>query len=279
MHLLTSVNMASAVKTMPSSISSSSTEHRRNGSEAGPHGFTAVNITPPHSRGMHESRMNADRANGRSESSATSPDVSPRHGTASTGRQNVYTGGHNQSPLHKRKRSMSSEQALRSPPRYDFNPPKRVDTHQHLADRALHVLDNTNHAPPHSTYYPTAANGQERQEYVYDRSYSDQNGMQDTTSDGRMNEQYQRNGSEQHFSNSSNADDQHPSDDRDKSRPSVVKTQQDVKRKRNFSNRTKTGCITCRNRKKKCDEGRPQCKYCMFRVCSRPSILALLTIF
>lgn len=32
------------------------------------------------------------------------------------------------------------------------------------------------------------------------------------------------------------------------------------KRKRNFSNRTKTGCMTCRKRKKKCDETRPECK-------------------
>jgi hypothetical protein len=31
------------------------------------------------------------------------------------------------------------------------------------------------------------------------------------------------------------------------------------KRKRNFSNRTKTGCMTCRRRKKKCDESRPEC--------------------
>jgi hypothetical protein len=32
------------------------------------------------------------------------------------------------------------------------------------------------------------------------------------------------------------------------------------KRKRNFSNRTKTGCMTCRRRKKKCDENRPECE-------------------
>lgn len=31
------------------------------------------------------------------------------------------------------------------------------------------------------------------------------------------------------------------------------------KRKRNFSNRTKTGCLTCRKRKKKCDETKPEC--------------------
>lgn len=33
------------------------------------------------------------------------------------------------------------------------------------------------------------------------------------------------------------------------------------KRKRNFSNRTKTGCMTCRRRKKKCDENRPECEF------------------
>lgn len=40
-----------------------------------------------------------------------------------------------------------------------------------------------------------------------------------------------------------------------------ISTQADPKkRKRNFSNRTKTGCMTCRRRKKKCDELRPECK-------------------
>ncbi|KAK8005418.1 hypothetical protein PG990_011455 [Apiospora arundinis] len=35
------------------------------------------------------------------------------------------------------------------------------------------------------------------------------------------------------------------------------------KRKRNFSNRTKTGCFTCRRRKKKCDESKPECNNCL----------------
>ncbi|KAI5927390.1 hypothetical protein F4810DRAFT_364333 [Camillea tinctor] len=35
------------------------------------------------------------------------------------------------------------------------------------------------------------------------------------------------------------------------------------KRKRNFSNRTKTGCLTCRKRKKKCDETKPECTNCV----------------
>ena len=32
------------------------------------------------------------------------------------------------------------------------------------------------------------------------------------------------------------------------------------RRKRVFSNRTKTGCLTCRKRKKKCDEAHPECE-------------------
>ncbi|KAI9892267.1 MAG: Maltose acetyltransferase [Vezdaea aestivalis] len=37
----------------------------------------------------------------------------------------------------------------------------------------------------------------------------------------------------------------------------------DKRRKRVFSNRTKTGCLTCRRRKKKCDEGKPECQACL----------------
>ena len=40
------------------------------------------------------------------------------------------------------------------------------------------------------------------------------------------------------------------------------------RRKRVFSNRTKTGCMTCRKRKKKCDELKPECK--SSPVCSCP---------
>ncbi|KAF2025103.1 hypothetical protein EK21DRAFT_77160, partial [Setomelanomma holmii] len=35
------------------------------------------------------------------------------------------------------------------------------------------------------------------------------------------------------------------------------------KRKRQFANRTKTGCGTCRRRKKKCDEAKPECNNCL----------------
>ncbi|EJP61218.1 bacterial transferase hexapeptide [Beauveria bassiana ARSEF 2860] len=35
------------------------------------------------------------------------------------------------------------------------------------------------------------------------------------------------------------------------------------KRQREFSHRTKTGCLTCRRRKKKCDEAKPECGNCI----------------
>ena len=39
--------------------------------------------------------------------------------------------------------------------------------------------------------------------------------------------------------------------------------QKKVGRKRQFANRTKTGCGTCRRRKKKCDEAKPKCNNCL----------------
>ena len=46
------------------------------------------------------------------------------------------------------------------------------------------------------------------------------------------------------------------------SRSGAVQVDGDRKRrKRVFSNRTKTGCMTCRKRKKKCDEQKPECEF------------------
>lgn len=46
------------------------------------------------------------------------------------------------------------------------------------------------------------------------------------------------------------------------------------RRKRVFSNRTKTGCMTCRRRKKKCDEQHPECKSKSCRGFSTCSLLS-----
>ncbi|KAF2266711.1 trimeric LpxA-like protein [Lojkania enalia] len=42
-----------------------------------------------------------------------------------------------------------------------------------------------------------------------------------------------------------------------------VQVESAKKRKRQFANRTKTGCGTCRRRKKKCDEAKPECNNCL----------------
>ena len=48
--------------------------------------------------------------------------------------------------------------------------------------------------------------------------------------------------------------------DYDRSSSGVQVDREGKRRKRIFSNRTKTGCMTCRKRKKKCDELHPECK-------------------
>ena len=159
---------------------------------------------------------------------------------------------------HKRRRSMSSDQGLPSPRRYDYNPPKRIETQQqHMADRALHVLDSTtNQSPPHS-YYSTTPSGQDRSGYAYERTYNNSGGAHSSTPEGRLAEAFSRETSEHHYASSANGVDHEKMEE---GRDALQTLQPGQKRKRNFSNRTKTGCITCRSRKKKCDEGRPHCE-------------------
>ncbi|KAL2162438.1 hypothetical protein VTH06DRAFT_7351 [Thermothelomyces fergusii] len=67
----------------------------------------------------------------------------------------------------------------------------------------------------------------------------------------------------------SHADEEHSPDGEDRNPCPASEQRKDgvvqadpKKRKRNFSNRTKTGCLTCRKRKKKCDEKKPECNNC-----------------
>lgn len=239
---------------MPSSTSSGSTDYRRHESEAGP-GFTAVNISPPPTRGTHEQGHIRDRTNGQLENSPTSPDTSPP-------RRTKQSNGHakpvaHDSLAHKRKRSLSASPGLvaRSPRRYDYNPPRKEHHQQHqqqMADRALHVMDT--HQPP--PYYQTIPESVERPSYGYDSP---------ETPEGRLQEAFrqERDNPVRHGSSVGHTDHtDHEQQDltADDGQQPIALGQTLQKRKRNFSNRTKTGCITCRQRKKKCDEGRPFCK-------------------
>lgn len=202
-----------------------------------------------------------DKTNGGPESSATSPDVSPRHSTASAGRHTAaqsWNMNSHEPSQHKRRRSMSSEQGLPSPRRYDYNPPKKMEAQQqHMADRALHVLDTTTDQHPPRNYYATAPNAHDHSGYGYERPYNGPPGAHSSTPERRLAEASERDSSEHHYASSANGVDHERLDDnKDESQG----LQAGQKRKRNFSNRTKTGCITCRSRKKKCDEGRPHCE-------------------
>ena len=153
---------------------------------------------------------------------------------------------------------MSSDQALDSPRRYDYSPPKRTETQQqHMADRALHVLDTTTGQPPSHSYFSGAPNGQNHSGYGYERPYNGPPGAHSSTPEGRLAEAFSREPSEPQYASSANGADHDRLEDNNSGSQGLQSGQ---KRKRNFSNRTKTGCITCRGRKKKCDEGRPHCK-------------------
>lgn len=202
-----------------------------------------------------------DKTNGGPESSATSPDVSPRQDTAGAGRygtsSDYYINSHD-AAQRKRQRSLSPDRGPPSPRRYNYHPPKKVDTQQQqqMADKALQALDTTNHQPPHS-YYSTTPHAQERTGYAYDRPmYHTPNGAHSMSPEARMTDGYSREPSEHQYASSANGGDQEKQEDGMEKSNGMHSGQ---KRKRNFSNRTKTGCITCRTRKKKCDEGRPFC--------------------
>lgn len=147
-----------------------------------------------------------------------------------SGYDNGSHGRYGQDPSNtKRKRSSSAADEDRNSSRvYDYSPPKRAEHHQHMADRALHVLDTV--SQDGHTYRATPNGVDNGYGWAADHS---QDGRESVSED-RLDNGYQHDGRGQ-------AGQQQP-------------------RKRNFSNRTKTGCMTCRTRKKKCDEGHPACK-------------------
>lgn len=234
-----------AATTMPSSISSGSTD-RRDETEAGPRGFTAVNITPPQSRGTHQKRtFLRDETNGSPESSATSPDDSPKHGRSDSKGTNFHHAEENAN--HKRTRSALSEHSHTSR-RYDHAPPKRHDSSQQQQHTANHALVFNAAEHQQNGYYSNSSN--ELGHYNYGGPAH--NSIPKTSHESHIPGE----GNDMRDLNDSGDQDRY---DEGSQSPATLPAGQ--KRKRNFSNRTKTGCMTCRTRKKKCDEGRPHCEY------------------
>ncbi|ETN39018.1 uncharacterized protein HMPREF1541_07060 [Cyphellophora europaea CBS 101466] len=160
-----------------------------------------------------------------------------------------------QSPAHappngtelsqKRKRSVSDDDAGRSP--LHANHAINVAP-QHVADRALHMLSVDESSPQ---YPPTNGIHPNGQPWIHDAKRRHTNNLPtpDTPSNNTDERRWATTNGSLHAV--------YPHD------PVTPATAQNKPRKRNFSNRTKTGCMTCRRRKKKCDEEKPICGNCI----------------
>jgi hypothetical protein len=170
---------------------------------------------------------------------------------------------------HKRKRSSSTEaNGYSVHARYDFSPPKRAE-HQHMAEGALQALGDTDrHTLPQ---HPHQTNGGHHANHSHSNSWQSTPSqyIQQQSGGGPMNlsearlatalqqANQQESGSphnQQAVHETSSSHDGYGQDQNGSS-------QSGNKRKRQFANRTKTGCKTCRRRKKKCDEAQPACKF------------------
>ena len=116
--------------------------------------------------------------------------------------------------------------------------------------------------PQEVQYRPYLASADDRANAPGDLWHSRQYAQSHINSDEQLGEVLQRSMDQQRDYDHTSPNDRsagpysaYPNDQRELSAQSDPK-----KRKRNFSNRTKTGCMTCRRRKKKCDETRPECK-------------------
>ena len=212
----------------------------------------------------------------------------PQHGSATTPYLDLEG-------RHKRKRSESDIQPPNPHPYHNHGLPKsppRVATQESATPTELHRDIATRPAPypekrdyydsPSQQYTPSANENREpvqngwsshsNQEHrsPYDSVHSAQTSSIHLADDRIMSEALRREiHGEPHSAHSQNGyGTSSPGDDESRSAygnaygqdQNPVQMQADMKkRKRNFSNRTKTGCMTCRKRKKKCDEGRPEC--------------------
>ncbi|KAL2411301.1 hypothetical protein ABEF91_002034 [Exophiala dermatitidis] len=149
----------------------------------------------------------------------------------------------------KRKRSQSEEQERYGEQHsYEYSPSQRPGP-QHLANRALHVLVSADQNG--GGYYQ---NGSAGNQTAQTWSSSPSNPNRPTTAETRLAEALQQETDGQEGQRGSWDTEHSTNGETNAGGP---------KRKRNFSNRTKTGCLTCRARKKKCDEQHPTCANCI----------------
>ena len=184
---------------------------------------------------------------------------------------------------HKRKRSDVSEEGRRRSPsghassrRYDAVPDPRPLEHRPYGGAASPRRDS--YAPPPSAYTSLSAEGRPSTSSGTEGWYGSQaQGIQSAPaghtahSDAQLAEALQRENqqldSNRGTSTGGSLDDDEMngqlhrgSDYGTDHTPTTGGSVDHRRRKRIFSNRTKTGCMTCRRRKKKCDEQKPDCR-------------------
>lgn len=260
---------------------SSHIARRNSDSEESPSSFTPVNgrSEHPHLNGHHDDTSPSDISpNGEPYTGPSSANNSPTnsHQSRSKHDQAIMVGGNEAnnratSPphesveqAHKRKRSSSAEaNGYSVHARYDYSPPKRE--HQHMAEGALQALGDTER-PTHPQHAPQP-NGGHHPSHSHSTSWQGSGQYNQQHNGGPMNLSEAHLATALQQANQEGADTPHlPQSARETSsadgygQDQTGSGQSCNKRKRMFSNRTKTGCKTCRSRKKKCDEGQPTCE-------------------
>ncbi|PHH80825.1 hypothetical protein CDD82_1483 [Ophiocordyceps australis] len=232
--------------------------------------FTALNGTTPKDKDLAQTADAADKLvnvddgprNGAAPRSRKSPILHPNHKESWQERDCASsrpTRGLDMSDCHKRKRSASDDD--KREPRYhvqaapnmsqstshrryndDFQESKSPSLHRERDDRLAFETQ-------HSSIDSNRGHSEERQAGEARRHTSASQGQSD------------------HSQASPDAEEasvtQYDSSYAAEQRQDSILQHDPKKRKRNFSNRTKTGCLTCRKRKKKCDEQKPECSNCI----------------
>jgi hypothetical protein len=183
---------------------------------------------------------------------------------------------------HKRKRSDSIEARREHAPTQDRSPDSATQPKQHES--------RDPYGTPKREYRPTDSESREHNDSWYSHQSREDRGIYEqqhsaSSAQGQTEEQIGdalRRAANQADNHSDYGNTSPDGEDRgvgvyggsytpDQRRDPVLQSDP-KKRKRNFSNRTKTGCLTCRKRKKKCDEQKPECKFwSLYSITIRPS--------
>lgn len=274
--------MATTVTIVPLITMSNHVARRNSDSEESPSSFTPVNgrAEQPRTNGQHDDTSPSDISpNGEPYTGPSSANNSPTNSlhrlkneqvavNVDNGVNNPTTSSPHESieQAHKRKRSSSAEaNGYSAHARYDYSPPKRAE-HQHMAEGALQALGDTDrHTHPQ---HAPQTNGGHHASRSHSNSWhgspgqysQQQNAGPMNLSEAHLATALQQANQEEAGTSQVQRATRETSSADGYGQDHTGSGQSGNKRKRMFSNRTKTGCKTCRSRKKKCDEGQPTCE-------------------